>query len=207
MIPKAALWSIGTLITFGDWTKNAIPQEKRPEIVLNLLLTLMWNRSDIAHKHKITTCHQCSVTPKIHSNLCCPKAQTYATDTPDRANMDPSSNIPWPPLRSDLITAWSGDFDRRVPPPPPQHQGTGFTALGCWQTALVHTSESLSCVTLALCSVGPLKSFLSHERTHMFASPTDRKWNQSRRLVNRAPTPLPEGRSRPRSGSRSQKKP
>lgn len=180
MIPKAALWSRNINNICGD----AVPKQKRPEIVSNILLSLMWNRSDIAHKNKITTWHQCSVIPKIHSNLCCPKAQTYATDTPDRANMDPSSNIPWPPLRSDLITAWSGDFDRRIPHPsfPPRHQGTGFTALGCWQTALVHTSESLSCVPLALCSVGPLKSFLSHERTHMFASLADRKWNQSRRL-------------------------
>ncbi len=81
----------------------------------SLLLTLMWNKSDIAHKHKITTWHQLSVIPKIHSNLCCPKAQTYATDTSDRANMDPISNIPWPPLRSDLITAWSGDPTPLVP--------------------------------------------------------------------------------------------
>ncbi len=86
---------------------------------LSLLMTLMWNRSDIAHKLKITTWHQLSVIPKIHSNLCCPKAQTYATDTPDRANMDPISNIPWPPLRSDLITAWSEDFNQRIPPPLP----------------------------------------------------------------------------------------
>ncbi|KAK2870935.1 hypothetical protein Q8A67_023462 [Cirrhinus molitorella] len=114
---------------------------------------------------------------QIHSNLCCPKAQTYATDTPDRANMDLISNIPRPPLRSDLITAWSGDFNQRIPSPsvPPRHWGTEFTALGCWQTAPVQTSESLSCVTLALCSGGPLKSFLSHERTHMFASPAGRK--------------------------------
>lgn len=123
MIPKAALWSRNINNICGD----AVPKQKRPEIVLNILLSLMWNRSDIAHKNKITTWHQCSVIPKIHSNLCCPKAQTYATDTPDRANMDPSSNIPWPPLRSDLITAWSGDFDRRIPhpsfpPPTPGHR-------------------------------------------------------------------------------------